>query len=146
MRKISKIVLHCTASPDHMDVGFKEINNWHKARGWMSTSGIACGYHYIIRRNGEIERGRPDNEIGAHAYGVNSVSLGIVWVGTDKISPEQEESMKSLNKLLMNKYNIDIDNVQGHCEAVETDKTCPNLNMDKVRAELIFVQPKPKVR
>lgn len=146
MRKISKIVLHCTASPDYMDIGFKEINDWHKQRGWASSSGISCGYHYIIRRNGEIERGRPDSEIGAHAYGVNSVSLGVVWVGTDKISPEQEKSMSGLLHLLIGKYNLNIEDVDGHNEAVKTDKTCPNLNMDKVRAELIFIQSKPKVR
>lgn len=146
MRKISKIVIHCTDSPDYMDIGFAVINQWHKERGWKSSSGISCGYHYIIRRNGEIERGRPDSEIGSHAYGVNSISLGIVWVGTNNISPEQEESMTSLITELSNKYTVEIENVQGHNEAVDTDKTCPNLNMHKVRAELIFVQPKPKVR
>lgn len=146
MRKITQIVVHCTASPDYQDIGFKEINQWHKERGWLSPSGISCGYHYVIRRNGEIERGRPDAEAGAHAAGANSNSIGIVWVGTTKISPEQEKSLFALNHYLMGKYNISVDKVLGHCEAVKTDKTCPNLNMDRVRAELIFVQPTPKVR
>lgn len=146
MRNIKKLVVHCTASPDYRDIGFKEINDWHKKRGWKSKSGISCGYHYIIRRNGEIERGRPDQEIGAHAYGTNSNSIGIVWVGTDKISPEQVKSLVSLLHLLMGKYDIDVDDVLGHREAVETDKTCPNIDMNKIRAEIIFVQPTPKVR
>lgn len=146
MRKIKKLVVHCTASPDYRDVGFKEINDWHKARGWKSKSGISCGYHYIIRRNGEIEKGRPDREIGAHAYGTNSDSLGIVWVGTNDISPEQEQSLTSLLHLLMGKYGVPVDKVLGHREAVKTDKTCPNINMDRVRAEIIFIQPTPKVR
>lgn len=146
MRSIEKIVIHCTASPDYRDIGFKDINDWHRDNGWMSNSGVSCGYHYVIRRNGEIERGRPDKEIGAHAYGVNGNSLGVVWVGKDQISPEQEKSLISLVHLLMGKYNIKIDNVLGHHEAVNTAKTCPNLNMDRVRAELIFVQPRPKVR
>ena len=141
MRHIDSIVIHCTASPDYMDIGVKEIDSWHKQRGWSQI-----GYHYVIRRNGEVERGRPEHIQGAHARGVNQTSLGIVWVGTDQPSPEQEKSLVGLINLLRGKYNIKIENVKGHREAVKTDKTCPNLNMDKLRAELIFIQPKPEVR
>lgn len=141
MRKINKIVVHCTASPDYMDIGASTIRKWHKDRGWSDI-----GYHYVIRRNGEIEKGRPDARIGAHARGANSDSIGIVWVGTNSPSPEQEKSLFSLISFLMGKYNVKGDNVLGHREAVKTSKTCPNLNMDRVRAELIFVQPVPKVR
>ena len=146
MREINKLVLHCTASPDYMDIGFKEINDWHAQRGWKSPSGISCGYHYIIRRNGEIEPGRPDSEIGAHARGANTPSLGIVYVGTDSPTKEQEKSLINLCHYLCGKYEIEIHNVLGHCEAVKTSKTCPNLNMHWVRAEMIFDHPKPKVR
>jgi len=141
MRLIDKIVVHCTASPDYLDIGASTIRKWHKDRGWSDI-----GYHYVIRRNGEIEKGRPDEKIGAHARGANSSSIGIVWVGTNAPSPEQEKSLFSLIHFLMGKYSIKIDNVLGHHEAVKTSKTCPNLNMDRVRAELIFVQPVPKVR
>lgn len=141
MRQIESIVVHCSASPDYMDIGAATIRNWHKERGFNDI-----GYHYVIRRNGEIEKGRPDEKIGAHAKGANSRSIGVVWVGINNISPEQEKSLFSLIHFLMGKYNVKIENVLGHCEAVETDKTCPNLNMDRVRAELIFVQPVPKVR
>lgn len=141
MREITKIILHCTASPDHIDFGAKDIDDWHRKRGW---SGI--GYHYVVRRNGEIEKGRPEVKPGAHAYGANRESIGIVWVGTHSIDPRQEKSLLSLVQFLMGKYNVKIENVLGHCEAVQTDKTCPNLDMDRVRAELVFVQPEPKVR
>lgn len=141
MRRINQIVVHCSATPDYMDIGASTINKWHVERGW---SGI--GYHYIIRRNGEIEKGRPDVQVGAHARGANSNSIAICWVGQDSISPEQEKALFSLIHFLMGKYSVDIDKVQGHNEAVNTSKTCPNLDMNRVRAELIFVQPKPKVR
>ena len=141
MRHIDSIVVHCTASPDYMDIGAATIRKWHLDRGWSDN-----GYHYVIRRNGEIEKGREDRLPGAHARGANASSIGIVWVGTDNPSQEQEKSLFSLIHFLMGKYNIKIDNVKGHCEAVKTDKTCPNLNMNRVRAELIFVQPVPKVR
>lgn len=141
MRDITHIIIHCTASPDYMDIGASTIKKWHTDRGWSDI-----GYHYVVRRNGEIEKGRPDERIGAHAKGANSKSLGVVWVGTNNPSPEQEKSLFSLIHYLMGKYNVKIENVLGHKEAVATSKSCPNLNMDRVRAELIFVQPVPKVR
>jgi len=69
-----------------------------------------------------------------------------VWVGTDNIDPRQEKSLISMLHYLMGKYNVSVENVLGHREAVKTSKTCPNLDMDRLRAELIFVQPTPKVR
>ena len=141
MRDITSIILHCSASPDYMDIGASTIRQWHKDRGWSDI-----GYHYVVRRNGEIEKGRPDEKIGAHARGANSKSIGICWVGINSPSPEQEKSLFSLIHDLMGKYSVKIENVLGHSEAVQTGKTCPNLNMNRVRAELIFVQPVPKVR
>lgn len=142
MRSIKSIIIHCTASPDYRDIGYKEIKDWHvNGNGWSDI-----GYHYVVRRNGEIEKGRPDRLPGAHARGANRDSIGVVWVGTNQIDPNQEKALLSLIHYLMGKYNVKIENVLGHREAVKTDKTCPNLNMDRVRAELIFVQPIPKVR
>ena len=46
-------IIHCSATKPSMDIGFEEINRWHKERGWLQ-----CGYHFIIRRNGVIEDGR----------------------------------------------------------------------------------------
>lgn len=140
-RVIDELIVHCSASPDYLDIGVNEIRSWHLARGFSDI-----GYHYVIRRNGEIERGRPEEIIGAHAQGANSRSLGICWVGENQISPEQEKSLIGLLNLLRGKHSIPIEKVKGHCEAVKTDKTCPNLNMDRVRAELVFIQQIPKVR
>ncbi len=139
MRDIRKIVIHCTDSSDSMDVGFKEINDWHRERGWKSPSGISCGYHYIIRRDGTIEEGRPEEEIGAHVKGHNSDSLGIVWVGKKDITPNQERQLLWLIKDRSEVHQIDIDDVLGHYE-LDSHKTCPNLNMNLIRAELLFTQ------
>ena len=57
--KTDLIVLHHSASAD---VSAAEIHGWHRAKGW---AGI--GYHFVIRKNGSIERGRPQEMIGAHA-------------------------------------------------------------------------------
>jgi N-acetyl-anhydromuramyl-L-alanine amidase AmpD len=145
-RHIDLIVVHCSASPDYLDIGYKEIKRWHtdpkpKGNGWADI-----GYHYVIRRNGEIERGRVEEVAGAHAAGVNATSLGICWVGDKSPSPEQEKSLVGLINYLRGKYSLNVDQVKGHREAVKTAKTCPNINMDRLRAELVFVQPTPKVR
>lgn len=133
MRFIDKIIVHCSASQDSLDIGAKEINEWHKQRGW---SGI--GYHYVIRRDGTIEVGRPVHKMGAHCKGQNRASIGVCWVGIDNPTPEQFLSMDALLADLVRIYDVNIDNVLGHREATVTSKTCPNIDMDAIRAELFF--------
>jgi N-acetylmuramoyl-L-alanine amidase len=137
MGLIKKIVVHCSDSDDSIDVGFREIDEWHRQRGWMSDSGISCGYHYIIRRDGRIEKGRPDNERGAHVKGHNTGSLGICWVGRNKIGPKQLESLKKLLRTLINRHGLESLDIYGHFE-LDSRKTCPNLDMDWLRAEVLF--------
>lgn len=82
------IVLHLSASR-FGDAA--QIDQWHRAQGW---SGI--GYHRVILNgvrssrqsynpamDGVIQRGRPDNVMGAHckAEGMNRCTLGIVCIG-----------------------------------------------------------------
>jgi N-acetylmuramoyl-L-alanine amidase len=147
MREIKGIVVHCSASPDSRDLGFKEINRWHKENGWKSPSGIHCGYHYIVRRNGTVERGRPDSEIGSHVKGKNSKTLGVVWIGQKTPTAVQYTALIQIVHALMVKYNVSIDRVQGHIEiAPESNKACPVIDMNKFRAEIIFKQKQVPVR
>lgn len=74
--KVNYLVVHCAATPPTMDIGVKEINAMHLKRGFSCV-----GYHYVIRRDGTIEKGRPDNCTGAHVQGFNSTSLGVCMVG-----------------------------------------------------------------
>lgn len=141
MRQINAIVVHCSASPDYLDVGRKEIRDWHLKQGWSDI-----GYHYVIRRDGTIEAGRPVELPGAHAKGRNRDTVAVCWVGTNQISPQQEKSLFGLLNYLRGVYTLPVEAVQGHNEIVKTDKGCPLLDMNRVRAELIFVQPVPKVR
>lgn len=77
-RVIEYIVFHTSASGDQ-DIGAKEIREWHKEKGWSDI-----GYHYVIRRDGTIEQGRPLEKIGAHVRGYNSRSIGICMIGGKK--------------------------------------------------------------
>jgi N-acetyl-anhydromuramyl-L-alanine amidase AmpD len=101
------IVLHVSAIRPHQTSSADQIDAWHKARGW---NGI--GYHYIIRRNGAVELGRPDDTIGAHVAGFNSTTLGICFEGgldafgkpKDTRTPEQNKAAIKLIKKLVKKY------------------------------------------
>lgn len=76
MKPISLLVVHCSATPANRDIGVAEIRAMHKARGWRDV-----GYHYVIRRDGTVEKGRADTVMGAHVAGHNKGSLGICLVG-----------------------------------------------------------------
>lgn len=88
MRTITKIIIHAADTTPTMDIGVEEIRQWHtdpppKGNGWSDI-----GYNYVIRRDGTLEGGRDldgdgdfEDEVGAHAYGHNSTSLGVCLVG-----------------------------------------------------------------
>lgn len=96
---IKRIVIHCTATKASLDIGAAEVGTWHRARGWHSI-----GYTYVIRRDGQIERGRPEEKIPAHTKGHNKNSIGIALVGglddegksQDNFTAEQYDALKYL--------------------------------------------------
>lgn len=73
---VRRIVLHYSATYPDQDYGVEDIRKMHLARGWKDV-----GYHYIIRRNGRIEPGRPESVVGAHVAGHNTGSIGICCIG-----------------------------------------------------------------
>jgi N-acetylmuramoyl-L-alanine amidase len=140
--KISKIVIHCSDSPDTVDIGVIEIRRWHiQDRGFRDI-----GYHYVVRRSGVVEVGRYENgdsilegkEIGAHVAGKNADSLGICWVGRDHITSEQKAALLRLVANLMRTHGVSANRVFGHCE-LDPRKTCPRLPMDAIRKTLALL-------
>ena len=67
--KTDMIVIHHTGGND-IDASAEQIHDWHYNHQPDAWSGI--GYHFVIRKDGRIERGRPERAIGSHAYGSNS--------------------------------------------------------------------------
>lgn len=100
----SKAVIHHTASPCWTTV--QDIDRWHKERGW---DGI--GYHFVIKCDGTIEKGRSLHKQGAHAKGRNN-RLGIVLVGYDEFTNSQ---IVSLKKLLSDFGVLDIERHHKEC-------------------------------
>lgn len=120
------IVMHHVGGIDR-DVSTKEIHQWHLENGW---SGI--GYHYVIRKDGTIERGRPREAIGAHAQGFNSRSIGINLVGDFEQAVPTDAQMESAAMLLAelcNNYNLcpDANVIVGHRDLMSTE--CPGKNL-----------------
>ena len=117
--KTDYIVLHhaeavkCTA---------QDVHSWHRANGW---TGI--GYHFFVRKDGTIYRGRPINVVGAHVQGMNSCSIGICAEGDyhtkEKTMPQaQKKSIIELCQYLKKNYYSNA-KIVGHREI--GDSNCP---------------------
>ena len=122
-----QIVIHHTGSGVDMDASAEEIHGWHLSNGW---AGI--GYHYVIRKDGTIERGRPEWAIGSHAYGENSHTIGIHVSGdfNDAYPTDKQVNMCAmLIADICERYGLPInrETVVGHGELMATD--CPAKNM-----------------
>lgn len=76
MRRITEIIIHCTATKEGEDYTVDDIRRWHKERGFDD-----CGYHFVVRLDGTVEQGRPISIAGAHCKGHNANSIGIAYVG-----------------------------------------------------------------
>lgn len=128
MREINLIVVHCADTPSTMDVGVKEIREWHvKDNGWDDI-----GYHFVIRRSGTIEDGRPILVPGAHVAGHNKNSIGICLVGGKSGKPLfTKEQFVALKMMLINLKQIFAHaEIKGHYE-LDDKKTCPNFNVQE---------------
>lgn len=127
--KTEYIVVHCAATKPSMDIGKKEIDKWHKDRGWKGI-----GYHDVIRRDGSLEFGRGVNDVGAHVEGYNSTSVGICMVGgiaddgapEDNFTPAQWKSLKRVLRF----YKIMFPGaaIVGHRD-LDPHKACPSFDV-----------------
>lgn len=139
-RVIRQIAVHCAFTPPDLDIGAKEINQWHKQRGW---SGI--GYHYIIRRDGTVEIGRDVDYAGAHVHGYNRYTIGMSYVGgakrsgkklvsdIDNATKAQRKTIIALSHHLAKIHELPTRDILGHNEFPNVHKSCPNLSMTAIR-------------
>lgn len=129
-RSISKIILHCTATPEGRDFTVDQIRQCHLARGFSDI-----GYHYVIYRDGSIHRGRPENIVGAHCTGQNTCSIGVCYVGgevadgshkpKDTRTPAQRKVLRELVTSLQKKYP----GATVHCHHEFANKACPSFKL-----------------
>ena len=76
MREINLIVVHCSATRADRDFTENDLEVCHRHRGFNGA-----GYHFYIRKNGDIKNTRPLEKPGAHALGYNARSIGICYEG-----------------------------------------------------------------
>ena len=109
MRTITLIIIHCSAVRPDQTSSAAQIDTWHrKDNHWK----LGIGYHYVIRRDGTIEPGRPEWLIGAHCLNHNAHSIGVCYEGgldirgqpDDTRTPAQKAAMRSLLEDLHARY------------------------------------------
>lgn len=132
------IVLHHAAAAN---CSVEDIHKWHLNKGW---AGI--GYHYYVRKDGSIYRGRPENAIGAHCPGVNAKSIGICAEGNfevEQMPGVQKEAIIALCQDIRSRYNIK--DIKAHRELKAT--ACPGKNYPFAEIKEAATQntAKPKV-
>ena len=115
-KSTDRIILH---HADAKNCSADDIHRWHLNNGWAGA-----GYHFLVRKDGSIYRLRPEDKVGAHAYGSNYNSIGICFEGNymeEDMPGAQKEAGKELVAYLKNKYNITT--VQAHRDVCAT--SCP---------------------
>lgn len=135
MRTITLIIIHCSAVKPNQTSSAAQIGQWHKKRGWK-----CIGYHYVIRRDGSIERGRPESMVGAHCLNHNQHSIGVCYEGgldtngkaADTRTPEQKAAMRALLVELKQSYPRAL--IMGH--NVFANKACPCFDAAKEYQDL----------
>ena len=126
------LIIHHVGSMPQEDVNAEVIHRWHLDNGW---NGI--GYQFVVLPNGIIESGRPLDAVGAHARGVNSVSVGVCVVGDFRRqvpTREQIASLVELGQWLREQWPTL--RVAGHQQFADTE--CPGrlFPLDFVRNEI----------
>jgi len=151
MRKITRIVIHCAATPEGRDVKAVNIVAGHLmpaskgGRGWS-----APGYHYIVELSGRVVNTWPEGKIANGVKGYNADSIHVCYIGgvdakgkpKDTRTPQQRASLRSVISELKARYpgarvlghrDLSPDrNGNGVVEPSEWLKACPSYD---VRAE-----------
>lgn len=127
MRTINEIIVHCSATLEGRSFNAADIDRWHRQRGFSRI-----GYHYVVLLDGVIERGRPEEVVGAHCKGHNRRSIGVCYIGgldrnnqpKDTRTAAQRHALLQLMRELKRRFPAAT--VHGHCEFVA--KACPCFN------------------
>jgi N-acetylmuramoyl-L-alanine amidase len=132
LRRIEQVVVHCAATRPTLDVGVKEIRQWHRQQDWSDI-----GYHWVVRRDGTVEAGRREELVGAHVLGHNQHTIGICLVGgldstgepAPEFTPEQFASLRVLLTEILARYDLPDEAVLGHRDFPGVSKACPSFDV-----------------
>ena len=141
MRKITLIVVHYSAVRPDQSSSAAQIDTWHRQRGFH----LGIGYHYVVRRDGQIETGRPEYMVGAHCVNHNAHSIGVCYEGgldirgepADTRTDAQRKALRTLLEQLHRRYPRAL--IVGHHD-LNPKKECPCIK--DVAGEYRDLQPK----
>lgn len=128
-RRITEIIIHCSATPEYKNYTAADIRRWHKQQGWSDI-----GYHFVIQLDGTIEEGRHVDVVGAHCNGHNQRSIGVCYIGgvaADGRTPKDTRTELQKNALLS--LLIDLKGmypgatIYGHHD-FDKGKACPSFD------------------
>ena len=129
MRTIKYIVVHCTATPPETTI--ESIKNyWKQNLGWRNP-----GYHYIIKRNGDIVNLFPEDKVSNGVKGYNKNSVHISYIGgVDKnnkpIDNRTDAQIHSMfNKLVELSEKYPNATILGHRDFPGVTKMCPSFDV-----------------
>ena len=115
----NKIVLH---NADASSCSVYDVHQWHLNNGWCGI-----GYHYFVKKDGSVWKGRPDGAQGSHCPGANMCSIGICFEGKymeETMPSVQYNAGVELISYLFGKYGKLA--IYGHKDIYNTD--CPGTN------------------
>ena len=125
-RTVKKVFIHCSDSDWRHHDDISVIRKWHvQERGWYDV-----GYHYFIKKNGTIQKGRSLELTPSSQRGYNSRTISICLHGKEKFTEKQFESLIKLCLEIHRAYNGRI-TFHGHREVTD-EKTCPNFDYVEV--------------
>lgn len=128
LTSVDYIVIHCSATKAHQNFTSKDIDLWHRKRGWLMI-----GYHVVILRDGSIQLGRQLDRQGAHVKGYNDCSLGVCMIGgvDDAGEPEDNFTEAQWNSLVFTlnllQWKHPQSKIVGHYQ-LDPNKACPSFN------------------
>lgn len=114
MRKINLIVVLGTGTGEQ-DIGVHELERQHRAAGFLR-----CRYHYVIKRDGEIETGRDEDEPGVFAGPRDKAAIAVAMVGDANYTELQYAALETLLDYLLLDYTqaevVTIESLEPPCE------------------------------
>lgn len=133
MRKITLIIVHCSANRSGSALRMEDMDRYHRSLGWKG-----CGYHYVIPTDGTIESGRPEEMVGAHCRGHNAHSIGVCYIGgltadgkrpQDTRTEAQKVALRQLLTDLHIRYPTAL--IVGHSDLEPQKPFCPGFSVTK---------------
>jgi N-acetylmuramoyl-L-alanine amidase len=130
VRKIDKVIIHCSATKEGRNFTVADIDRWHKQSGFTKI-----GYHFVVYLDGSVHKGRDIAEIGAHTKGQNSNSIGICYIGgldaDGKAKDTRTDAQKAALVKLVAELRAQFPNATIHGHNEFANKACPCFDVKK---------------